>query len=89
MIHAHLYARKSETPVYEAPAVDGIPKHLLHRGDWVGELEREADWIRVIGVDGDGWVLAEDLEQRPPFQLHAYWTAGKPIEYINVGDREL
>ena len=57
-------------------------------GFWVGELAREAEWIRIIGVDCDGWVRAEDLEERPPFQLHAYWTAGKPIEYINAADVE-
>ncbi len=88
MIQSHLYARKSETPVYVAPLEDGMPVQILHRGDWVGELAREPDWIRVIGVDCDGWVREEDLEERPPFQLHAIWTAGKPIEYINLGDRE-
>lgn len=88
MIQSHLYARKSETPVYLAPAEDGMPLHKLHAGDWVGELAREAAWIRVIGVDCDGWVRAEDLEQRPPFQLHAYWTGGNAIEYINVGSGE-
>ncbi|MDZ4746899.1 MAG: hypothetical protein SH808_00305 [Saprospiraceae bacterium] len=88
MIHSHLYASKSETPVYVAPLEDGMPLHLLHRGDWVGELTREADWVRIVGVECDGWVRAEDLESRPPFQLHAYWTDGKPIEYINVEDNE-
>lgn len=87
MIQSHLYARKSETPVYIAPVEDGMPTHILHPGDWVGELAREADWIRVIGVECDGWVRSEDLEERPPFQLHAYWTAGKTIEYINEGSR--
>lgn len=87
MIQSHLYARRSETPVYITPFEDGMPMHILHPGDWVGELAREADWIRVIGVECDGWVRSEDLEQRPHFQLHAYWTAGKPIEYINEGSR--
>ncbi len=88
MIHSHLYTRKTETLVYAGPAEDGMPMHILHPGVWVGELAREAEWIRIIGVDCDGWVRAEDLEERPPFQLHAYWTARTPIEYINVGDRE-
>ena len=88
MIHSHLYTRNTETPVYVAPAEDAMTMHILHPGVWVGELAREAEWIRIIGVDCDGWVRAEDLEERPPFQLHAYWTAGNTIEYINAADVE-
>jgi hypothetical protein len=57
-------------------------------GDWVGAIVREENWVRVIGVKCDGWVRADDLEERPPFQLHAHWNADNTIEYINAVEHE-
>jgi len=88
MIQAHLYARLTETPVFNHPRDDGLPQHFLHNGDWVGVVGREGDWIHIIGIDCTGWAKAEDLESRPPMQLHACWEEGKPIEYVNALDCE-
>jgi hypothetical protein len=84
MIHSHLYARKSETPVFEDPFDNGSPVYILRQGNWMGVLQREGDWIQVIGIDCTGWVRSEDVEERPPFSLHALWVPGQPIEYVNT-----
>lgn len=83
-IQSHLYASKPETPVFPEPKGESIPVHVLHRGNWLGVLERINDWIRVIGIECQGWVRAEDVEERPPFSLHAFWSPGKPIEYVST-----
>jgi len=88
MIQSHLYARKNGTLVHADPVEDGTPVHVLKHGDWTGVIECRGSWIRVIGVDCDGWVREEDLERRPPLQLHACWTDGSVISYTNEGVTE-
>ena len=88
MIQSHLYARKNGTLVYADPFEDGRPLHELKPGDWTGVIEYRDSWIRVIGVDCDGWVKEENLERRPPLQLHACWTDGSFISYTNAGVNE-
>lgn len=82
-IQSHLYARKAETPVFAVPFQDGKPECILQQGNWLGVLERKEGWIRVIGIHCEGWVRAEDVEERPPFSLHIQWSPGNPIAYIS------
>jgi hypothetical protein len=74
---------KAETPVYRLPAQSGNPVNILHLGNWVGVIERRNEWVHVIGIHCEGWVRAEDLEERPPLTLHALWSPGKPVEYVS------
>jgi hypothetical protein len=41
-------------------------------------------WVHVIGIQGEGWVKAENVETKSPFNLHVQWIPGKPIEYVNA-----
>jgi hypothetical protein len=88
MIQSHLYARKTEARVYADPSVSGQPLRILPRGNWLGVLEQRGEWVQVLTIEGIGWVMAEDLEARPPFQLHASRKAGGLIEYINADSIE-
>jgi hypothetical protein len=84
MIHSHLYARIAEARVYDAPSVSGHPICTLPRGNWLGVLGQRGEWVQVLTLEGIGWVMAEDLEARPPFALHVCRNEGGLIEYINV-----
>ncbi len=88
MIHSHLYARNAEARVYDSPSVSGLPLCTLPRGNWLGVLEQCGEWVQVLTIEGIGWVMAEDLEARPPFQLHASRKADGLIEYINADSTE-
>lgn len=83
MIQSHLYTRLDETPVYDKPADGGRQITNLGAGNWVGVIHQIGEWAKVLSVRGEGWVKAEHLEARPPFQLHACWTEGKPIAYVS------
>lgn len=83
MITSHLYTKKNETPVFISPDMDSMPIHILQLHIWVGVLERRGDWIKIIGIACDGWVRAEDMEERPPFELHANWFPDQPIKYVS------
>ena len=82
MIHTHLIAGKTETPVYTSPTMDGGPATLIHKGSWLGVIEKKLDWFKVIGSQIEGWVRRTDVEDLPPMKLHAIWSPGKPIEYV-------
>ncbi len=84
MIQSHLYTRKNETGLYSALEEGSTPLCVLAQGTWLGELDRANDWIHVVGIQGEGWVKAEDVETRSPFNLHVRWTPGKPIEYVST-----
>jgi hypothetical protein len=81
MIHSHLYTRLAETPVYGEPIDDGRRICFLAEGNWVGVIKRQGEWVRVISKKGQGWIKADHLEARPPFQLHAFWIEGQSITY--------
>jgi hypothetical protein len=83
MIQSHLYARLSETRVFNSPAENGEPACIVHQGDWLGVLSRQGDWVHVIGIECEGWVKNNEVESRPPAQLHILMTEGKPIHYVN------
>jgi len=84
MIQSHLYTNKAETGLYPDRIETEDPICVLSQGIWLGELEREDGWIHVLGIQGDGWVKAEDVETRSPFNLHVHWTPGKPIQYVSA-----
>ncbi len=83
MIQSHLYARLTETPVFEKPMDDGKPSRLLHKGNWLGVMERMGEWIHVIGIQFEGWVRAMDVEERNPMNLHINYVPGREVEYIS------
>lgn len=84
MIEAHLYARHHETVVYFGPDHAAPMASVLGKGDWVGVTHRMGtDWLRIVSTTCDGWVKSADVESRPPLQLHARWTPGNPIQYVN------
>ncbi len=83
MIQSHLYTRLEETPVYDQPVDGGRTLTLLGQGNWVGVIRRLGEWIRVLSVRGEGWVRAEHVEARPPFQLHVLLSEGDNISYVN------
>ncbi len=83
MIQSHLYTNKKETGLYQEKG-EIEPMCILNQGIWLGELDRVDGWVHVLGIQGDGWVKAEDVETRSPFNLHVHWTPGKPIEYVST-----
>jgi len=83
MIRSHLYVRKTETQVFDAPSDQGKPLYILDHGNWAGEVGRQGDWIQILGIDGAGWVRADDMEYVPPFQLHVHLTGNNQIKYIS------
>ena len=84
MIQSHLYTNQVETAFYPDREGKVAPLCLLSHGTWLGELERMDGWVHVIGIQGEGWVKAENVETRSPFNLHVQWIPGKPIEYVNA-----
>ena len=84
MIQSHLYTNKKETGFYPGKGETLDPICVLGQGIWLGELERLDGWVHVLSIQGDGWVKAEDVEPRSPFNLHVHWTPGKPIEYVST-----
>lgn len=83
MIQSHLYANKTETPLF---AERGVNEQIavLGIGNWVGVLDITEDWYHVLTIKGEGWVKKEDVEARSPFNLHVHWVPGKPIEYVSA-----
>ncbi len=86
MIHSHLIARNPVTPVYLLPEEGAVPAFLLDRGSWLGVLSSQGDWLHVIGIECDGWVRREDVENLPPMKLHIQFTPGKPLAYVYQGN---
>jgi|GEM_PF-1405963 len=84
MIQSHLIASKTLTPVYSQPVDDGAPIAEVAKGSWLGLIERQDEWIHVIGIDCEGWVMMADVEELPPMQLHVVWSPGKPISYMHL-----
>ena len=84
MIQSHLYTYKEVTNLYPERGEAANPMLILSKGMWLGELERLDGWVHVLGIQGDGWVKAEDVETRSPFNLHVHWSPGKPIEYVST-----
>lgn len=70
MIHAHLYTKLDQTPVFAFPTERDSPSQYLSRGNWLGVLEYADTWIHILSTNGEGWVQQRDVESRPPFQLH-------------------
>ena len=83
MIHSHLYTRLAETPVFDEPLDNGHRITILGPAHWVGVIAQLGDWIRVLSVRGEGWVRADHLEARPPFQLRVHWSEGNSIFYVS------
>ncbi|MEO6132842.1 MAG: hypothetical protein ABIQ02_13415 [Saprospiraceae bacterium] len=84
MIHKHLYTHTKETGLYPDGGESVQPVCVLSQGTWLGEIERANGWIHVISIQGEGWVKKEDVETRSPFNLHARFSPGKPIEYVST-----
>ncbi|MEP6646166.1 MAG: hypothetical protein ABJC12_03690 [Saprospiraceae bacterium] len=84
MIDTHLYTNSNETGLYPEGGETVQPVYVLSQGTWLGELGRKNGWIHVISIVGEGWVKAENVETREPFNLHARFTPGKPIEYVST-----
>ncbi len=84
MIKSHLYVKFADAPVFERPEESPVPKQRLSRGNWVGVIERVGDWVKVVGVYFTGWVKAEQLESRPPLDLHIEQSETQSIQYINT-----
>ena len=82
MIHTHLIASKTETPIYTSPTMDGEPTTSITKGLWLGVIEKKLGWFKVIGSQIEGWVRGTDVEELPPMKLRAVWSPGKPIEYM-------
>lgn len=81
MIKAHLYARRDQTAVYADPGGSAKLLGSLFSGQWAGLLEQSGDWIRIVTTTCTGWVLAGDLESRPPFQLRALLTSENKLAF--------
>jgi hypothetical protein len=84
MIQSHLIANQIDTPVYQHPSRDEMPIALVAKSSWLGVMEQKGEWIHVIGIECEGWVMKSDVETLPPMELHAVWTPGKPIEYVRL-----
>ncbi|MEO5906694.1 MAG: hypothetical protein ABIQ11_08210 [Saprospiraceae bacterium] len=84
MIQSHLYTNKPQTILYTDRSVTSSSVCVLNQGNWVGVLEAGDDWFRVLSIKGEGWVRAEDVEERSPFNLHVQWTPGQPIQYVSA-----
>lgn len=84
MIQSHLYTIKPRTNLYTDCSVDSISVGELNQGNWVGVLEKKDNWFRVLSIQGEGWVRAEEVEERSPFNLHVQWTPGQPIQYVSA-----
>lgn len=88
MVQSHLYARLEEIFVFRLPAENGVPVQKLHKGDWLGVVNRQDEWIHVISTACEGWVRAGEVESRPPFQLHIHLDEGESISYVNFPDKK-
>lgn len=84
MIHSHLYTNKLDTPLYAEANGNSEPICLLGLNNWVGVLEKQDGWYRVLSIQSEGWIRHEDVEERSPFNLHIHWEPGKPIEYVSA-----
>lgn len=84
MINSHLYTNKMETPLYAEVGGNGSPICTLDLNNWVGVLEKQDGWYRVITVHCEGWVSKDHVEERAPFTLHVQWEPGKPIQYVSA-----
>jgi len=84
MIQSHLIASHTGTLVYQDSSTDEMPVAVVEKGSWLGVVERRGDWIRIVGIECEGWVMASDVEELPPMGLRAVWTPGKPIEYMHL-----
>ena len=47
------------------------------------EVEDNGKWVRVITINGEGWVLREYTEERLPGDLHILLSPDLTIEYVN------
>ena len=83
-IQSHLIASKAHTAVYSQPIEGAKSVTTVAKGSWLGEIERQGEWIHVIGIDFEGWVMKADAEELPPMQLHVVWSPGKPISYMHL-----
>jgi hypothetical protein len=82
MIQSHLIASKIATPVYAQPTADSMPIAMVAKGSWLGVIQRQGEWIQVIGIACEGWVMKADVEVLPPMELRAVWSPGQPIAYM-------
>ena len=83
MIQSHLYAKQPETPLFAARD-EGQLITMLGKGNWLGVFENTGTWLHVLTIQGEGWVKAEHVEERSPFNLHVRWEPGKQIEYVSA-----
>ncbi len=86
MITSHLYVKHSKSPVYQSPDENSVPTCYLAKGIWVGVLENQTEWVKVVGVGCIGWIKAEALESRPPFELHIQQINPQSLDYVNTLD---
>lgn len=84
MIKSHLYVKYADAPVFKQPEESSAPQRRLRRGNWVGVIENVGDWVKVVGVYFTGWVRAEQLEAKPPFDLHIHQSETEATQYINT-----
>ena len=82
MIQSHRYTRNSETRLFKENSEAAETLTLLSKGDWTGILESMDGWFRVLTILGEGWVRAQDVEERSPFALHAQWAPGGILKYV-------
>jgi len=86
MIRRHLIATQNPTLVYAIPGEESGILAMVPKDSWLGEVEMQGDWIRVIGIDCEGWVKKSDVELLPAMGLHAVWRPGKPIAYMRLSN---
>ncbi len=84
MIQSHMYTNKPQTNLYADNSGTSASVYVLNQGNWVGVLETQDKWFRVLCIQGEGWIRAEDVEERSPFNLHVQWTPGHPIQYVSA-----
>ncbi|MDQ3015125.1 MAG: SH3 domain-containing protein [Bacteroidota bacterium] len=84
MIQSHRYTNKAETILYANPSDLSSVITKLNQGNWLGVFELVNDWYKVLTIQGEGWVKAEDAEERSPFNLHVQWSPGNPIQYVSA-----
>ncbi len=41
----------------------------LYDGAWIGVMEDQGEWIRVISTDGYGWIKADQTREGSGFRL--------------------
>ena len=68
-VKQHRYAGKRGAELYDAPG--GKVLHTIAPRSWLGVMEEEAGWYKVISARQDGWVKISDTSEAPHASLRA------------------